>query len=279
MAAAVAFYAALSLFPLMVVLIAGMGAFLRSAEKGRDARDAILETVSRQFSPEVGEALGEMLGQVQSGASVTGPVAGVVLLFTASLVFFQIDRGFNRIWEVRQRHAAQGIGRALRRMALGRLRSLTMLFGLGLIIAVASIAGLVVRAANAIVREWLPALGEFSWAGTWLLGLGVNVLGFFALYRFLSKEKVETKLCLATATGAGLLWEVGSRALGALSFGSGLSVYGVIGSFLLVQVWIYYNAMVLFAGAMVVRMLTRPIETAAISPPGADERRAAGREC
>ncbi|MCH7226801.1 YihY/virulence factor BrkB family protein [Haloferula sp. A504] len=267
MAAGVAFYAALSLFPLMLMLIAGVGYFFRFVERGRDAREEILATVSQQLSPQVGEALGEMLGRVQSGALVTGPLAGVALVFTASMVYLQIDRGFNRIWQVRQRPAPKGVAHALRRMIASRVRSLTMLLGTGLVVVIVFVAGLLLRAGNAIVREWFPASASIPGLGSLLVGVAVNTLVFFMLYRYLSKEPVSWRLCLGTALGVALLWEIGRWALGAFSFGQGFSVYGVIGSFLLVQVWIYYNAMVLFAGAVFVRTVTKPLAPA--SPDGA----------
>ncbi len=259
MAAGVAFYAGLSLFPLMLVLIAGVGYFFRFVERGRDARDEILGTVSQQFSPQVGDALGTMLGRIQSGALVTGPLAAVMLLFTASVVFLHIDRGFNRIWDVRRRETAKGFASALKRMALGRLRSLTMLLGTGVVVLLVFVAGLLLRAGNAILREWFPDAVSLPGFGSLMVGLAVNTLVFFVLYRFLSKEPVAPRLCLAAGAGAAVLWEIGSRAMGAVSFGSGFSVYGVIGSFLVVQVWIYYSAMVLFAGAVAVRIATKPL--------------------
>lgn len=268
MAAGVAFYAALSLFPLMLMLIAGVGYFFSFVERGRGAREAILATVSQQLSPQVGEALGQILGRVQSGALVNGPLAGLVLLFTASVVFLQIDRGFNRIWQVRQRATPKGVGHALKRMAASRLRSLTMLLGTGLVVVLVFTAGLLLRAGNAIVREWFPASASIPGLGSLLVGVAVNTLVFFMLYRFLSKEPVGWRLCLGTAVGAALLWEVGRWALGEFSFGKGFSVYGVIGSFLLVQVWIYYNAMVLFAGAVFVRTMTKPLPPAPEPEPG-----------
>lgn len=265
MAAGVAFYAALSLFPLMILLIAGVGSFFRFVERGRDAREEILATASQQLSPQVGEALGQMLGRVQSGALVSGPLAGLALLFTASMVFLQIDRGFNRIWDVRQQRRTRGFGHAVKRMVAGRLRSLSMLLGTGVVVVLVFLAGMVVRAGNAILREWFPASPSIPGLGSLLVGVAVNTLVFFVLYRFLSKEPVGARLCLGTAAGAALLWEAGRWVMAAVSFGSGFGVYGVIGSFLLVQVLIYYNVMVLFAGAVLVRTVTRPLPEA-ISP-------------
>ncbi|BCX46559.1 ribonuclease BN [Haloferula helveola] len=261
LAAGVAFYAGLSLFPLMLALIAGVGYFFSFVERGRDAKEQIIATLSQQVSPQMGEALGHILGKVGSGALVTGPVAGVMLLFTASVVFFQIDRGFMRIWDVRQRKTPKSLAAALRRMAVARLRSLTMLFGTGLVVILVFLAGVTMRLVNGVLREWFPATASLSWVGSSLIGIAVNTLVFFLLYRFLSKERPRTQLCLVASLCAAALWECGSALMGLFSFGSNFSVYGVIGSFLVVQIWIYYNAMVLFAGAVLVRVGMRPLDS------------------
>lgn len=59
------FFTALS-HPLLLLLISGAGWLLTFIERGRDAREAIFKTVSRQFFPEVSGALGDLLGRVQS---------------------------------------------------------------------------------------------------------------------------------------------------------------------------------------------------------------------
>ena len=50
------------------------------------------------------------------------------------------------------------------------------------------------------------------------------------------------------------IWELGSPVMTMLSFGSRVSVYGLIGSFLVVLIWIYFTVMVLFIGALIVRV-------------------------
>ena len=96
--------------------------------------------------------------------------------------------------------------------------------------------------------------------GTLVVGSAVNILVFFSLYRFLSREAVTWTLCWQAAVTSAVLWEGGSRVLSLFSFGSNFSAYGVIGSFLVVQVWIFYNIMVLLIGALVVRVGTRPLK-------------------
>ena len=260
LAAAVAFYAALSLFPLMLALVAGVGYFFRFMQRGQNALDQILSTVSQQLSPAVGDALERVFAQMQDKALVNGPIAGAALLLTSTLVFAQIDRGFMRIWDVRERTDQQGLWASIRRMLLTRARSLVLLVGTLLLVMLVFVAGLSLRAVTGITREWFPDVPTISGLGTLMIGFGVNVLVFFLLYRFLSKEKTGWGLCLRAGIIAAALWEGGSRLLTQLSFGANYSAYGLIGSFLVVQVWIYYNVMVLFIGALIVRVGTRPLE-------------------
>lgn len=259
LAAGVAFYAALSLFPLMLALVAGVGYFFRFMQRGQNARDEILATVSQQISPEVGEALEKILSQMQDRALVNGPLAVVTFLFAASLVFAQIDRAFIRIWDVKQRRKKDGLWVAVKLTVLTRLRSLALLGGTCLLVVLVFLAGLVLRAGTEIAREWFPEVPTMSGLGSFLVGGGINVLVFSFLYRFLSKEAVGWRLCLQAGLFAALLWEAGSRVLTMFSFGSNYSAYGLIGSFLIVQLWIYFNVMVLLIGALIVRVGTRSL--------------------
>jgi membrane protein len=259
MAASVAFYAALSLFPLLLALMAGVGYFFRFMQRGQNARDEILATVTQQISPEFGTALEKIFSQMQDRALINGPFAGLTFLLAASLVFAQIDRSFQRIWDVKARRKKKGMWVALKAKLFSRVRSLVLLGSTCLLVVLVFLAGLALRLGTEITREWFPEVPTLSGAGTLLLGSAVNILVFFLLYRFLSREAVTWKLCLQAAVTAALLWEGGSRLLSSFSFGSNYSAYGLIGSFLVVQVWIYFNVMVLLIGALVVRVGTRPL--------------------
>ena len=103
LSASVAFFAAVSLFPFLLTLIAGLGAFLELFQSGQDARAEVLKTLSEQYSPEMSEAIDRLLSSVQVGAPFNGPLAIAAFALTATLVFVQIDRGFERIWETRHR--------------------------------------------------------------------------------------------------------------------------------------------------------------------------------
>ncbi len=201
LAAGVAFYAALSIFPVMMVLVAGVGYFFRFMPDGASARDEILELLSRQMSTEFAESMAQLLLQVQDRALVNGPLAGVAFLFTASLVFAQIDRGFYRIWDVKRRGKEKGIRGAVRKAVSSRARSFAMIVAVCLLVIV-----------------------------LFVLGLGVRTLGELNTAKLDMIPQISKYLSLP------------------------LSVYGLIGSFLVVLVWIYFSVMVLFIGALIVRV-------------------------
>jgi len=254
LAAGVAYYGALSLFPLMLILLSGVGYFFRFMSRGPDAREEILTFISLQISPEVSESLGKILTDVQGQSLANGPLAAVIFIFTASLVFAQIDRGFYRIWDQHTRPKNRGFWAKVKRVLSHRLRSVLMILAIGLLIIVMFIGGLIFRTLSEIGTSRFPALELDFQNMPLLVATIVNVMILTLLYRFLSKEPVTWKLCGISSLITAGFWELGSRLLTVLSFGSNFSVYGIIGSFLVVMLWIYYNVMVLFLGALIVRV-------------------------
>jgi len=259
LAAGVSFYAALSIFPLMLVMVAAVGSFFRFMERGQDASAEIHAAFAQQLTPAMAESLSNVFDQVQNRALLNGPLAGLLLLFSATLVFFQIDRAFYRIWDVRQRDEERGIWGAVRRMLLSRARSLGLVMGLCFLVVIIFVVGLALRTVMSMAQGWFPDVSMLSSFATLTISSVINLLVFFFLYRFLSKEMVDWWLCLKAGAVAAVLWECGGWILGALSFGSNFSAYGLIGSFLVVLLWIYYSVMVFLLGALIVRTGTRPL--------------------
>lgn len=254
LSAGVAFYAAVSLFPLMMVLVAGVGYFFRFMPDGPSAKEEILEMLSNQMSPEFAESMTRLLLQLEDRALVNGPLAGLAFLFTATLVFAQVDRGFYRIWDVRRKAAGRGFKGALRSALISRLRSLVMIMAVCMIVVCLFLIGMGMRALATFGSQELIMLPDVSKLLSAVVGAGMNVVVLTMMYKFLSKEKVSWRIAVTGGLIAAGFWELGSRALTLLSFGSNLSVYGLIGSFLVVLLWIYYTAMVLFAGALIVKV-------------------------
>ncbi|MGE9270463.1 MAG: YihY/virulence factor BrkB family protein, partial [Verrucomicrobiales bacterium] len=175
LAAGVAFYAGLSVFPLVMVMISGVGFFFRFVERGRDAGEEIRATISQQMSPELGEAVSNVFAQVQDRALVNGPLAGLMLLFSATLVFFQIDRAFYRIWEVRQMDQDRGVLGGVKRMLWSRARSLGLMMGACLVVVVIFVSNLLLRTSMSVAKQWFVDLSFLHSLISILVSVAINL--------------------------------------------------------------------------------------------------------
>ena len=73
MAASVAYYLALSLFPMMLLLTSGFGIFLQFSKTGKKAEEQILSMVETHASPIIKKQIEQVLTQLQNHSIVSGP--------------------------------------------------------------------------------------------------------------------------------------------------------------------------------------------------------------
>ena len=253
MASAVAYYASLSFFPIVLLLITGMGLYFDFTEGGRDAEAEIVEVIEEQVSPTVGEQVAEVLDQVSDEVTVSGPLAIGGLLFTAIAIFAQFDTAFDRIWGVRDDRTL-GMLASIRYVLFVRLVAFLMLGGLAVLVLGVFTIGLVIQAA----RDRLPLPGYFWAVVNFITPLLLNVLTFAVVYRVLPKVRVKWYEAFRGAVFAALLWELGRWLLASFLIGDRYSTsYAVIGSFIAVMLWIYYAVAVLFFGAEYIQSFCR----------------------
>ena len=94
MAACVAYYLALSLFPMLLLLIAGVGLVMRFTSLGHDAEMQILSVVAEHCSTTLESQVREVLAQLRDHSVVGGPFGLVTAILAAIGVFYQFERGF-----------------------------------------------------------------------------------------------------------------------------------------------------------------------------------------
>ena len=253
MASAVAYYASLSFFPIVLLLITGMGLFFELTQRGRDAESEIVGVIQEQVSPTVGEQVAQVLDQVSENVTVSGPVAIGTLLFTAIAIFAQFDTAFDRIWGVRDDRNL-GMLASIRYVLVVRLTAFLMLGGLAIAVLTIFTLGLIVQA----LRDRLPLPGYFWATVNFIMPMLMNVLTFAVVYRVLPKVRVKWREAFRGAIFAALLWELGRWLLASFLIGDRYSTsYAIVGSFIAVMLWIYYAIAVLFFGAEYIQSFCR----------------------
>jgi len=274
LAASVSFYMAVSFFPLLLVLLSAMGLMMRFSGWGQDARQRLLGLIAEQTAPELARQMEAVLSSVQDRAAIGGPVGLLTLLFTAMAVFVHFDDAMDRIWNVPRRRASGFVG-AIRSVLADRLRAFLMLSAVGLFAAAGFVASMTLAAVGEYAGQWLP-MPAWTWnAATLVAAVGLNWLLFAVIYRVLSKVPVRWSEAAWGALFAAVMWEAGRRLLAALVIGSKFSVYGVVGTFVAIMLWMFYATTILFLGAEYIQVFCARCNPksgkAGSGPPGGGE--------
>ncbi len=232
---ALAFYTALSLAPLLVILLS-LASFL-----GESTQDRLVQQIEMMVGPQAGEGIQVIIDNAETRPDL-GSFAGIAglltLLFSATGVFAQLQAALNRIWDVRAR-PSQGIWAWLRK----RFLSLGMLLALGFLLLVS----LAVSAGLGII---LPQTGVIWQVVTFLVSMVVFVAMFALMFKYLPDVKITWNSVWAGAVLTAVLFAVGKFAIGLyLGHSSVASSYGAAGSLLLLLLWVYYSALIVFFGA------------------------------
>jgi membrane protein len=242
-AAALAYYALLSLAPLLVISIAVASWFL--------GPEAARGGVERELGNVVGEQAAHGIQAViihaqQPTSSVVGTVVGIVSLFVgASGVFGQLQTSLDTIWEVQPRP-----DRGWLAQVKDRFVSFTMVLGVAFLLLVSLVLSSVLSSLGNILADTLPG-GATLWQGLNIaFSLGVITLLFALIFKIIPDAKVAWRDVWGGALFTALLFTIGKQLLGIyLGKAAVGSAYGAAGSLVALVVWVYYASQILFMGA------------------------------
>ena len=237
-AAAIAYYALFSLFPLTLLSIA-----IASFSLG-PAMDQQLIVRQLEF---VAPALDQLLGQnIDKIIRARGPMTGVALVglvWAASSVFYTLSLTLNEMWGIKRRRAGW------------KRRGLAVLFVLAIVgpaLFLASFAG----STLANLRPWLPDQITALGGGIGLaLAIFLDIAAFMVLYTMLPHGSAGWREILPGAIAAGLLWELAKKAY--LFFVTGYIsvsnlIYGSVAAILAFLLWAYLSGLIFLFGAFLI---------------------------
>jgi membrane protein len=241
--AALAFYTALSIAPLLVLLLRVAAIFF-----GDEAARGEIET---QFHSLIGQegasAVQEMLenaSKPQSGIVAT-VLSIATLLFGASGVFGQLQDSLNTIWEV-----APKPGRGILGFLRDRFLSMAMVMGVAFLLVVSLVVSTGLAALGGYTLQLPESLKIVSWVVNLVVSLAVFTGVFAMMFKFLPDVKIAWKDVWLGAFITAILFAIGKFAIGLYLGQSALaSSYGVAGSLIVLLVWVYYSAQIMFFGA------------------------------
>jgi membrane protein len=249
--ASLAFYAILSLAPLVILTIALAGSLVGLKE----AQDQVLVQFQDLLGPVGANAVKSMIAHAQNvrATSIASALGLVTLLFGASQIFSELQSALNKIWEV-DTFKSGGV--------LAIIRQRFFSFGLVLAICLLLLVSLLVSAALAAVGKFMSGalpLPEWMLQGIDFL---LSVIGTSALFTLIFHYIPDTTTDWRHSWIGGLvtaaLFSLGKSLIGLYLGKAGIgSEYGEAGSLVVVVVWVYYSSQIFFFGAELTHVLSQ----------------------
>ena len=271
--AALAYYAMFSLFPLLLLLVAGLGFVLRYWDTAIDVQQQILGAVSRNFSPQLSATLAGILSGVKSDAGSATVIGLITLLLGASGVFQQLDLSFNKIWNVPKPEQPANLLQSILNVLRKRLFSFGMVLAVGFLLLIS----MALTGASQVMLQAFNTIPVLGGVGGFLLSLVLslllNTLVFALLFKYLPDTVVHWRDVLLGATLTALIWELAKYLL-AWYIGrsaQSYSAYGAVGTVLVLMVWIYFSSQILFLGAEFTEVYARRHGSRAENPTPTQE--------
>jgi len=257
--AALAYYTIFAIAPLFIIALSVAG-FCFGQEA---ARRELFGQVNGLVGRDGGEAIQSLVAAAnrpQAGKWATA-AAIATLLAGATAVFVELQDALNTIWGVERKP-----GRGMRYFLKDRLLSFAMILGVGFLLLVSLVLNAVLAAFGKFASGLLPGQHFFWIAVNFVVSLGVITLLFAMILKMLPDVQLAWSDVWAGAFVTAVLFNLGKSLLGIyLGRSSMVSAYGAAGSFIVLLVWVYYSAQILYFGGQFNRLYS---EKFAKSRPG-----------
>jgi membrane protein len=242
--ASLSYYTIFSLPPLLLIIIYLSGIFF-----GDEAvRGGLFGQIKGVVGADAALQIQELIKNVKlSDSNSMAAIFGVIiLLIGASSVFSEIQGSINYIWGIKAKP-----NRGIIKFIFNRLLSFSMIGSVGFLLLVSLIV-------NSVIDLLSNRLAEYFGQDTVLLFYIVNLglvfstitILFIVIFKTLPDGKIALRDCTIGASLTAVLFMIGKFAIGAYLARSGIaSVYGAAGSVILILLWVYYSAIILYFGA------------------------------
>lgn len=247
LSAALAFYTIFSLPAMLIIIIAVSDIFY--------GRAAIEGTLYHQIAEFVG---GEAALQIQntiraaalSKSSSLATIIGVTtLLIGATSVFSEIQDSVNHIWKLKAK-PRKGLG--LLKLVVNRLLSFSIVVSLGFLLLVSLlINGAMDMLINRLTQIYPELTVIMIYVFNLVLTFAVTAFLFAMIFKILPDARIKWLHVRAGAFTTAALFMAGKFLIGYyLGHSSLSSSYGTAGSVIVILLWVYYSAMILYFGAV-----------------------------
>jgi membrane protein len=242
--ASLAYYTIFSLAPLLLLVISVAGIVL-----GKDAiQGQIFHEINGLVGNEAAKQIQDMIKNLEmSGKSTISVIIGAItLIIGATTVFGEIQQSINIIWKVKPKPKTGWI-----KMIKDRLLSGSMIVTLGFLLLVSFVVNGLLLAVSERLKAFLPDITVlFFEAINVVISFIVIAVLFGVIFKVLPDAKIRWRDVRSGAVFTAILFMIGRLVIGLYISSSGTSsTYGAAGSLIVILLWVYYTAAILYFGA------------------------------
>ena len=249
LAAALSYYTAVSIAPLLVLVVVIVGLFLGQ----QAAQSQLIAQLQGAMGKEGSQFLQTILQNADQPklASAAGILSFLTLIWGSTNVFAQLQNSLNKIWNV-ERKPGSGVWATIR----SRLLSFTMVLGVAFMLLVSLVLSTVLTTLVDIGHGLLPGADWVWQLVNFLVSFGVTTFLFAAIYKVLPDADIAWRDVWLGAAVTALLFTLGKFVLGLYLANAG-NAYGAVGSVVVFLLWVFYSAQILFMGAEFTQVYAR----------------------
>jgi membrane protein len=241
---ALSFYMIFSMGPLLLIIITMCSIFF--------GRDAVEGKVYAQLTGFVGHDTAVQLQQIIQHAAISGKntlatVIGIAfLVIGASSVFAEMQDSINMIWGIKPKPKSGWIA-----FLKNRLLSFSIIVSLGFLLLVSlGLSALVEVFGNHLKSAYPGTSVDILYAINFILTISITAFIFSVIFKVLPDAKINWRDVIVGAIATTILFLLGKFAISFYISKSNVgSTYGAAGSLIVLLLWIYYSAMIVYFGA------------------------------
>jgi len=250
--ASLAYYAVLSL-PALLVIIINIASVVMSEQY-------VQQQLTGQISSMIGQGAAEQVQTMiansrQNSSSAIAIISGVaMLIFSATGVFYQLQKALNDAWEVEQDPDA-----GIKQVAKSRVLALGIVLAIAFLLIVSLLLATAISMLSGWIEQQVPAIPHFVFYIIQVaVSLGIITVLFALMFKVLPDAEVEWKSVWMGALLTAVLFTLGKFLLG-FYFGKAdpASTFGSAGSIVLIMLWVYYTSLILLFGAEFTQVYAR----------------------
>lgn len=244
LSASLAYYTVFSLPSLLFMLIGLGGLFF-----GKDAiQGEIFNQINGFVGSDAAKDIQNMLKNTTLNQSnIWATIIGALLLwFTAAGVFAEMQDSLNFVWGLRAKPK-----KGLKSLVINRLLSFSMIIVVGFILMVSMVLSSLVSTFTGSLKNILPdSIVNLFFVLDYGISLVVITILFSLIFKLLPDARLNFRDVLPGAIFTTILFFIGKFAISyyLTNFGN-VEVYGPAGSLILIILWVYYSAIILYLGA------------------------------